>query len=143
MTARRAIGRGLALALLAACGGERAPQRAPPPFESREHLVVIRMTDAMRFVPQHPSVAIGDTVVWINAGAMPHTATDRPGTAGVEQHNVLPAGAEPWDSGLLEPGAQFRLVLTVEGEYTYLCYLHEAAGMIGYLTVRGSVTDDE
>lgn len=121
--------------LLAACGGgDSAPHDAVPSGD--EHVVVIRMTDEMRFVPEHPVVSVGDTIVWVNEGQMPHTSTDTPGTAGVAEHNVLPPDAGPWDSGLLDPGEQFRYVVTTPGEYTYLCFLHEAAGMVGRLTVK-------
>lgn len=98
--------------------------------------VVIRMTDDLKFVPEHPTVSAGDTLVWVNEGAMPHTTTDKPGTAALNEHNVLPAGAAVWDSGLLNSTERFSVVLTVPGEYTYLCYLHEAAGMIGRITVE-------
>ena len=30
------------------------------------HKIEIRMTDGMRFEPENPVVAVGDTVVWIN-----------------------------------------------------------------------------
>ncbi len=107
---------------------------AAPTAQNRT--VVIRMTDDMKFIPEHPTVAAGDTLVWFNEGAMLHTTTDKPGTAAVNEHNVLPDGAEAWDSGLLNGGERFSVVLTVPGEYTYLCYLHEAAGMIGRITVE-------
>ncbi len=94
------------------------------------------MTDDLRFVPENPAISVGDTVVWIIEGALPHTATDKPGSAGVDEHNILPAGAEPWDSGLLDPGQTYRTVLTVAGNYTYVCLIHEAGGMIGRLTVQ-------
>lgn len=97
---------------------------------------VIRMTDDPAFVPARVTVAVGDTVVWVNAGSLPHTATDRPGSAAFPEHNVLPPGAPPWDSGVLDSGETFRKVFTVPGEYTYLCIFHEAGGMIGRLTVR-------
>ncbi|MFQ5703175.1 MAG: plastocyanin/azurin family copper-binding protein [Gemmatimonadales bacterium] len=100
------------------------------------HTVTVRMTDDMKFIPEHPTVTAGDTVVWVNEGSLPHTATDRPGAAGVAEHNVVPDGAEPWDSGLMNKGDRFKLVLTVPGDYTYLCIFHEAAGMIGKLTVQ-------
>lgn len=121
--------------VLAACGGEEelAEDAAPRPGE---HLVIIQMTDEMRFVPEHAVVSVGDTVVWVNEGQMPHTSTDKPGTAAVPEHNVLPPGAEPWDSGVLDPGQRYRHVAAAPGEYTYLCFLHEAAGMVGRLTVH-------
>jgi plastocyanin len=119
--------------LLAACSaGEEAIEQDIP----GEHTVVIRMTDEMKFVPEQPTLSVGDTVVWINEGSMPHTATDKPGTAGLDEHNVLPEGAEAWDSGLLESGQTYSRVFTTAGDYTYLCFLHEAAGMIGRLTVQ-------
>ncbi len=113
-----------------------------PPFSEREsvqpgpHLSVIRLTDDMAFVPEHVMIGSGDTVVWINDGEMEHTSTDVPGRAGVDEHNVLPEGAEPWNSGLLRAGEAFRHVFATPGEYTYFCFLHEAAGMIARLTVR-------
>jgi len=100
------------------------------------HRIEIRMTDAMRFEPENPVVAVGDTVVWINVGAMPHTTTDEPGRAGVPDHNILPVGAATWDSGLMDAQGEFRAVFETPGEYTYLCTLHEVMGMVGRVTVR-------
>lgn len=129
------------LPFAAACaggdGGDGGDTGGEAAARTGAHVVQIRMTDEMRFAPENPTISPGDTVVWINEGKMPHTATDKPGMAGVAEHNVLPDGAEPWDSGLLEPGQSFRLVLTAPGDYTYLCFLHEAAGMVGRITVRG------
>ena len=144
----------LVLASSGACQGERASgsvstEQDEPKATSVEgqridgqqingHLIEIRMTDDMRFEPENPIVAVGDTVVWINVGAMPHTTTDEPGRASVPEHNVLPVGAAPWDSGLMEPQREFRAVFDRPGEYTYLCTLHEVMGMVGRVTVRGA-----
>jgi len=98
--------------------------------------VVVTMTDEMTFAPEHLVIESGDTVLWVNEGGMPHTSTNKPGTAAVPEHNVLPAGAEPWDSGLVQPGDRYAHTFTVPGEYTYLCYLHEAMGMVARITVR-------
>lgn len=98
--------------------------------------IEIRMKDDMTFEPENPVVAVGDTVVWINIGAMPHTSTDDPGRAGVPEHNILPAGAATWDSGLLMAQGEFRAVFDTPGEYTYLCTLHEVMGMVGHFTVE-------
>ncbi|MEN8144264.1 MAG: plastocyanin/azurin family copper-binding protein [Gemmatimonadota bacterium] len=127
---------------LVGCGSPqpdaREAQDAQEPEISAEGpgRVVIRMTDDMRFVPPNPVISPGDTVVWINDGSLPHTATDNPGTAAVPANNILPQGAEPWDSGSLDAGQRFEHVPTAAGEYTYVCVLHEAAGMIGRLTVE-------
>jgi plastocyanin len=124
-------------ALVVGCNaGESVEERPARQAEPGEHRVVVRMTDDMKFLPESLTISVGDTVVWINQGRMPHTSSDKPGPAGVEEHNVLPGGAEPWDSGLLYPGQSLQYVFTAPGEYTYLCVLHEAAGMIGRVTVQ-------
>ncbi len=120
----------------AACGGETDSAEPTQAVEAGEHTVIIRMTDDLKFVPENPTISVGDTVIWINQGSMLHTSTDKPGTAGVDEHNILPHRAGPWDSGLLEPGQRYRRAFTVAGDYTYLCFLHEAGGMVGRLTVR-------
>ncbi len=61
--------------------------------EVGDHTVVIRMTDGLRFVPENLAISVGDTVVRIIEGALPHTSTDKPGNAGVDEHNILPQGA--------------------------------------------------
>lgn len=99
-------------------------------------ITTIHMTDDMKFTPENPTISVGDTVVWVNDGALPHTATDKPGAAAISENNVLPKGVKPWDSGLLNKGDRFTLVLTVPGDYTYLCIFHEATGMIGKITVK-------
>jgi len=132
---RKTVGSATALLLLAGAGWPGTPQGDSPAGTRAPRTVVIRMTDEMRFVPEHATIAPGDTVLWRNDGKMPHTTTDKPGTAAIDEHNVLPAGASTWDSGLLDPGAEYRVVLTQPGEYAYLCFLHETLGMVGRITV--------
>lgn len=109
------------------------------PGQHANKTVIVRMRDDMRFYPESVTIAPGDTIVWINEGAMPHTATDKPGTAALEEHNVLPPGAEPFDSGLLQSGERFQHVFTVAGDYAYLCFLHEGLGMVGHVKVGGGL----
>lgn len=99
-------------------------------------LVVIRMLDDMSFDPPHAVVSAGDTVVWVNAGNLPHTATADPRRARDPANVALPEGADSWDSGAIDGGAEFRRVLTEPGAYAYVCTLHEMAGMTGTLEVR-------
>jgi plastocyanin len=42
---------------------------------------------------------------------------------------------EPFDSGFINPGAQFRQKLTVPGSYRYFCIPHEMMGMTGAIEV--------
>lgn len=99
------------------------------------HLVVIRMLDDLTFDPPVAHLTAGDTIVWVNAGALPHTSTADPAAAGNPENVLLPRGAATWDSGLLDGGESFTRVRTVVGDYTYLCTLHEAAGMVGRIKV--------
>ena len=102
---------------------------------SSAHRVVIRMLDDMTFDPPVARIAAGDTVVWTNEGEMPHTATGDPAKAGNPEHAALPDGATTWDSGLLQSGETYQRVFTVPRDYIYLCWLHEALGMVGRLEV--------
>ncbi len=48
---------------------------------------------------------------------------------------MLPEGASTWDSDLLESGQKHERVFSVAGDYTYVCTLHEALGMVARLEV--------
>uniref|UniRef100_UPI00117B0F4E cupredoxin domain-containing protein n=1 Tax=Kineosporia sp. R_H_3 TaxID=1961848 RepID=UPI00117B0F4E len=69
------------------------------------------------FSPTSVSAHVGDTIVWTNAGQMPHTVT---------------AADKSFDQQLM-PGATFRLVLRKEGTIPYVCTYHP--GMKGTLVV--------
>ena len=127
--------RWLALVTMMAAGP--AALTGSGPGQQTNKTVIVRMRDDMRFHPESVALAPGDTIVWINEGAMPHTATDKPGTAALEEHTVLPPGAEPIDSGLLQSGERFQHVFTAAGDYAYLCFLHAGRGMVGPVTVGG------
>lgn len=48
----------------------------------------------------------------------------------------IPAGAEPWDSGLMaRRGQVFEVTLSVPGVYDYYCLPHEAMGHVGRIIV--------
>ena len=138
------IAAGAALIVLGACapgsdgpeGVDTSDQETVAPVESSEGVLVIRMSDDMAFGPEHAVINVGDTVVWIQEGALPHTTSNGPGKAAVTEHSLLPEGAAPWDSGLIDSGQRFSVVFDTPGEYTYLCTIHETAGMVGHITVR-------
>ncbi len=129
--------RWLALVTMMAAGP--AALAGSGPGQQTNKTVIVRMRDDMRFHPESVAIAPGDTIVWINEGAMPHTATDKPGTAALDEHNILPPGAEPFDSGLLQSGERFQHVFTAAGDYAYLCFLHEGLGMVGHVKVGGGL----
>ena len=94
MTTRRGIRVAAAAALAAvACG--RAPER---------HEVEIR---AFVFVPAAQAAQPGDTVVFVNRDAVPHTATANDGS---------------WDTGTIPAGGTKAVVVRSAGPYR--CAIH-------------------
>lgn len=107
------------------------PAGAPPPPAA-----LVEMTDAMQFEPARVTIRAGQVVEWRNDSVLVHSATLDPDRAVRPEDASLPAGAAPFDSGLLEPGARFRHRFPVPGTYRYYCLPHEAAGMTGVIVVR-------
>jgi plastocyanin len=97
--------------------------------------VFVDMGNTLRFAPETVRVRVGQTVVWRNTSDIMHTVTADPARAQVAASVRLPAGAPPFDSGALEPGAAFAHRFTVAGEYRYFCIPHERAGMTGAVVV--------
>lgn len=61
------------------------------------------------FEPADAAVQPGDTIVWTNEGAHPHTVTADDGS---------------FDSGMLQPGQSFSWTFTNPGTVTYHCNIH-------------------
>lgn len=97
----------------------------------------VEMTGALEYVPQTVTVDAGGTVRWINVSGAVHTVTADPTKARDPAHVELPPGAEPFDSGFVDPGGQYSHSFDVPGRYTYFCIPHEGAGMIGEVIVQG------
>jgi len=70
------------------------------------------------FRPARIEVDVGDTVVWLNRDALPHTATAR--------------GA--WDSGGMASGARWSWVASRRDTVEYICTYHPT--MRGTIVVR-------
>jgi plastocyanin len=81
-----------------------AAATAPRPVT---HTVTI---EGMQFRPQALSVALGDTVVWVNKDLVAHTATSD--TAGV------------FDSKLIAPDKSWRVTIRTKGDLSYTCTYH-------------------
>jgi len=103
-------------------------------------VVTVKMTTQLRFDPAELTIKRGETVAWVNASPIPHTATGDPDKNPVKETRPelarLPPGAEPWDSGLLNEGQSFSHTFTVAGEYKYFCIPHVLSGMLGTITVE-------
>lgn len=96
----------------------------------------VKMLDTYKYDPPTLSIPKGATVTWTNGGTQPHSATDDPSKAAKAADAALPAGVQPWSSGLLDPGKTWPHTFDVVGEYKYYCIPHETLGMLGTITVK-------
>jgi len=80
-------------------------------------------------------------VRWVLASGFHSATAYHPEIAGKALR--IPAGAEPWDSGLLRADKEsFEAVFPDDGVYCYYCTPHEALGMLGVIVV-GSFSNSE
>jgi plastocyanin len=61
------------------------------------------------FTPAMLKVAEGSSVVWTNNDSIPHTST---------------SADKLWNSGPIQPGANFKVTFSKAGTYTYACQIH-------------------
>lgn len=139
MTRREALSAAAGLAAATAAAATTAcfssrPEESTGPRDDEE--VVVEMTTQLTFSPRTVRVQPGQTVVFRNASTFPHTATGDPDKARDASHVTLPGGADPWDSGTLTGGQEFRISFTVPGRYDYVCLPHELSGMQGTVVVE-------
>ncbi len=109
-----------------------------PSTEIAQRVFVVEVRDHY-FDPPGLTVQPNDRVVWVlkeNAQGNGHTVTayhpsqDRP--------LRIPAGARPWNSGLMtQIGQSYSYVFSLAGVYDYFCALHEQQGMVGRVIVGG------
>jgi plastocyanin len=70
------------------------------------------------FSPAVITVTAGTVVTWTNQGEFAHTTTSDVGSA------------DPWDSGILGPGAIFTRTFDVPGVFGYFCGFHPMQGTV-------------
>ena len=92
----------LALGMPGRVGGAAGGEGPPKP---KTHTITIEATS---FTPDRLTVAVGDTVVWVNKDPFPHTATA--------------AGA--FDSGGIDPEKSWKFVPSKKGTFDYVCTFH-------------------
>ena len=66
--------------------------------------------EGMKFQPEALTVAVGDSVVWVNKDLVGHTATSS--RAGI------------FDSKLIEPDKSWKLIVRTKGDFDYVCTYH-------------------
>ena len=124
------------------CSAKVTPAMLRKVAEKEGSLVVVgqgtvNMGD-MSFLPATITVGVGERVVWKNTSWAVHNVVDDSSKVSSVTDVALPAGAQPFGSGYLEPGQIYSRVFTVPGIYHYVCTLHEANGMKGVVIVRPS-----
>ena len=108
------------LAAAVLLGSAPAHVEVEPAAAARTHVIEMRN---FAFSPGRLDLAVGDTVVWVNRDAAPHTATD---------------SAAVWDSGAVKAGGRWSRVVDAAGRFAYRCDYHPS--MRGELIV-GARTD--
>jgi plastocyanin len=111
-----------------------SPAASPAPASPRLHLVAMveRGQYGIAFDPQRTTAALGDTVRFVQQGALPHNVMFRSFPSGAQ------LGAALEGPLVTAPGATYDLVLDhrfVPGKYLYVCVPHETLGMAGLLYV--------
>jgi plastocyanin len=96
----------------------------------------ITITPDGRFDPPQFTVNRGDTVQWVNTGRSPRTVTADPARAQSPSNVALPAGAQPWDSGVLNASQSYTRTFDTPGTYQYVSLPDERQDTIGQLTVK-------
>lgn len=84
-----------------------SPVAAAGPQDRKTHVVTI---ENMRFSPDVIRMAVGDVVEFRNRDLVPHSATE------------VRAGG--FDSGMISPGANWKMTILREGSFPYHCLYH-------------------
>jgi plastocyanin len=122
---------GVATASGSSVAGTAAPGASPAPAAQ------VAITADRTFNPPQVTVRTGQAIQWVNMGRAPQTVTGDPARAANKQDAILPANAQPWDSGVLNSGARYTHTFTTPGDYVYFSIPFEGQGMIGRITVTG------
>jgi len=139
--------RGLAALVLLAAAATLAAWGTSPPaspavsgdsptagFE-QDPAATVTMTNTLSFKPAEATISVGETVKWTNTSVIVHTVTADPEEATLDDSVKLPDGAEPFDSGTLDPDTSFTHTFETPGTYRYFCIPHEGAKMYGTVVV--------
>lgn len=96
----------------------------------------VTITADGKFDPPNVTVNVGQAVKWVNAGRYPQTVTDDPTLAANKSTAILPNGATPWNSGILNYQQSFVRAFTVAGDYQYFSIPFDSKGLTGKITVK-------
>lgn len=94
---------------------------------------IVTMGEDDRFHPDSLTVALGDSVTWVNEDTDPHTSTSGSDCT----------GDGDWDSGTLNEGEFFTYVTDEAETIPYHCSFHCEMGMVGTLVVTEPTPTDQ
>jgi plastocyanin len=121
-----------------AMGGAGSARAEPKPAASPtpQPIATVTISRERGFEPAQLTINRGDAVLWQNNGRTPQTVSGDPGLATDRGLVVLPPGAEPWTSPVLNNGSSYIHAFNVSGEYAYVSTTLEQQGTVGRITVR-------
>ncbi len=121
------LGAGVIASLLQSC--------TPQQKDEFEVDIVIEQSQ-IHYSPATLKIPRGSTVTWLNKSYYSQSATCDPGKARQGAAASLPAGAQPWNSGLLYPGQRYTRRFDVPGTYIYFSLPLLSPGTIGSIIVE-------
>ncbi|MCC6313090.1 MAG: hypothetical protein IT337_03690 [Thermomicrobiales bacterium] len=130
---------GTQAALVGAAPAPAAPKAAATPEAgaAAEPAATVKLTPDFAFDPAKVSIKKGQAVRWVNEGRSPQTVTGDPARVSDKSQVSLPDGAKPWDSGVLNSGAEFTQTFDVAGTYHYASMNTFPKVMTGEVDVQG------
>jgi len=112
-------------------------EAVPPPSEISGPTKIIKMSDDMpMYQPDSIIIRAGETVEWVNDGAVSHSVVDDPAKANKPDDVALPTGVPTFTSGSVMPGGKWHYTFLTPGTYRYFCMSHEMDSMIGEVIVQ-------
>jgi plastocyanin len=95
------------------------PSAGPSAAAAPAPAATVTLTPDFTFNPDKVTIKSGQAVRWVNQGRSPQTVTCDPARARDKSVVQLPAGAQPWDSGILNWGVDFVHTFDTPGTYRY------------------------
>lgn len=95
----------------------------------------VDMSD-MAFLQREVTIQAGQSVLWRNTSQVTHNVVTDASRVTIASHVKTPSGAPMFDSGYIQPGANYKRTFSVPGVYKYVCTMHELGGMIGIVVVK-------
>ncbi|HEV7665698.1 MAG TPA: plastocyanin/azurin family copper-binding protein [Chloroflexota bacterium] len=97
----------------------------------------VLITADRRFDPPQVTIGRGQAVLWRNVGRSPQTVTCDPARVTDKSKVILPPGAQPFDSGVINSATSFSYTFDTPGDYQYVSLPFESQNMTGRVTVQG------